>query len=497
MDFENYISTITSISEEEYHANQKNILLSCIKAADDNISRIFYNNFSFNMTPELKLSLKELSVLCTAYAISKIDNYNIKSTISIEYTSIAQWFKSNNNQTGPKMFRYHLTNLGLDNYYDDKDTWNKIIDTLSSETFIVGTLIKMLASSQFPIMLLLGSIEAYDVECANKVRQSWFNFNKATELAQLMTKQMDWFSEYEQNYDSLPCNLINQVKNAVELVEKCEEYVNTEDQTVTPSGASYYNNVTYRRDYHGVSALNWINSDYGAKGYNLATGISINTTTDVEINKEYTNNFGCVAKDTLILMADNTYKKIQDIKNKELIVNGHGQFSEFSGELIHTKGIKSLYSINNENPIFSLEHAIMTENGWRSLDPESSNSINPNYDVKILKKGDNIFRSLITENQTIKFYKDTVTSIEIKYFKDGIDGYDLHFREGYNSYYASNILCLLNYPEITINNIMMSIKNNLTSQECNNFYNLISHNKDLLTKVFGYSSIEAVLNKII
>ena len=34
--------------------------------------------------------------------------------------------------------------------------------------------------------------------------------------------------------------------------------------------------------------------------------------------------------------------------------------------------------------------------------------------------------------------------------RETFTGYDLHFRQGYQSYYANGILVLLNYPEITI-----------------------------------------------
>lgn len=70
------------------------------------------------------------------------------------------------------------------------------------------------------------------------------------------------------------------------------------------------------------------------------------------------------------------------------------------------------------------------------------------------------------------------------------EGYDLHFREGKNSYFANGFLCLLNYPEMTLKRIMdnMSV---MTETDRNAFVSLIQDKQELFIQVFG----EAVMHQ--
>ena len=68
-------------------------------------------------------------------------------------------------------------------------------------------------------------------------------------------------------------------------------------------------------------------------------------------------------------------------------------------------------------------------------------------------------------------------------------GYDLHFREGYNSYIANNYLCLLNYPEITIKNILSNIHKKMSHSERIQFVDLVNDYEELLSKAFGKEAV--------
>ena len=125
----------------------------------------------------------------------------------------------------------------------------------------------------------------------------------------------------------------------------------------------------------------------------------------------------------------------------------------------------------------------MTEEGWKSLDPETTNSINSFYHAAKLQVGDVVY--------TLKG-KEIVRKITKQYAdiqsRETFTGYDLHFRQGYQSYYANGILVLLNYPEITIARIKR-VLDSMSFQKQKRFRHMIEQNYDIFSDMFGELSM--------
>lgn len=186
---------------------------------------------------------------------------------------------------------------------------------------------------------------------------------------------------------------------------------------------------------------------------------------------------GCVTKDTQIALADHTTAEISSIREGYRILSEENRISITSDELIVNRTIKCLYGINEISPFMSLEHAVMTSTGWKSLDPQSSNAINPHYNVGLLKKGDHV----ITMDGEIEVSEITVLNAAPG---STFTGYDLHFREGYHSYFANGLLVLLNYPEITLTRIIENLRGMQAADACR-FVKLLTDNSGLFREVFG------------
>ena len=70
------------------------------------------------------------------------------------------------------------------------------------------------------------------------------------------------------------------------------------------------------------------------------------------------------------------------------VLSENGTVSVTSDEKVINRHITCLYGINDIPPFMSLEHAVLTEEGWKSLDPETTNSINSFYHAAKLQVGD-------------------------------------------------------------------------------------------------------------
>lgn len=164
---------------------------------------------------------------------------------------------------------------------------------------------------------------------------------------------------------------------------------------------------------------------------------------------------GCVVEGTMIKMYEQRDKAIEDIVAEDLVLNKTMCASICSEERIINDNVKKLYGINNDAPFMSLEHAVFTiEKGWCSLDPDCSNQINHRWKVKKLSIGDHVLK--INKKNEISY--EMVKNINI--IENNRRCYDLHFYEGSNSYFANGYACLLNYPVLTLTNVLNLLHRN-------------------------------------
>lgn len=210
------------------------------------------------------------------------------------------------------------------------------------------------------------------------------------------------------------------------------------------------------------------------------------------IDYESSDSSGCVKAGTKILTADGNNIPIELVHQGMEIINCKGSVSLTSDELVINDKVVRLYSVNDDEPFMSLEHAILTQRGWCSLAPELSMSINSNFKVEMLKVGD-IIQKAESVNGKIVYTKEVVERINIEDNTPNTRCYDLHFFDGFNSYYANGYPCLLNYPTFTLS----SLKKNLslmTGEQRAKFNDMAVEYREVLEIVFGKTNIDCLFN---
>lgn len=209
----------------------------------------------------------------------------------------------------------------------------------------------------------------------------------------------------------------------------------------------------------------------------------------------YSSDSGCVVQGTQILLADGSSCNIEDIKPHQEILNCNETVSYTSDEFIRNDSVEMLYAVNDDIPFMSLEHAIMTERGWCSMNPVMSMSINPNYEVRQLEIGDVFVKKVLIEGK-ISDIRCEVKKINVSPNVSRKPCFDLHFFDGYNSYYANGYPCLLNYPEFTLSHLKGQIQT-MSKEQYAKFINMCIENRDVLEIAFGKTNISFLFSEAI
>lgn len=207
---------------------------------------------------------------------------------------------------------------------------------------------------------------------------------------------------------------------------------------------------------------------------------------------ESSDSAGCVKEGTKILTVTGNYIPIELIHQGMEILNCNGSVSLTSDELVINDKVDRLYSVNGDEPFMSLEHAILTQRGWCSLAPELSMNINSNFKVEKLKVGD-IIQKAKSVDGNIVYTKEVVERINIANNTPNTRCYDLHFFDGFNSYFANGYPCLLNYPTFTLS----SLKKNLslmTAEQQERFNKMTVEYREVLDIIFGKTNIDCIFN---
>ncbi len=227
-----------------------------------------------------------------------------------------------------------------------------------------------------------------------------------------------------------------------------------------------------------------------AAKYNLK---SSNAPKNEFIKTKINNESGCVLGSTQILMADGSSKRIEEIKAGDLVFSIGGNVSIMSEEIIVNPHVREFYSVNEDEPFMSLEHAVLTQSGWKCMNPEVAKALNPDIDVSLLQEGDVIckVKGYDPLTKTIEYKNIEVKRINIKEKKDVIS-YDLHFSDGYKSYHANQYCCMLNYPEITAKSIKKNLLGIKDTKEISVLKERIENMTPELNKMFGSSSVQYV-----
>ncbi|MBF0270213.1 MAG: hypothetical protein HQL44_16645 [Alphaproteobacteria bacterium] len=96
----------------------------------------------------------------------------------------------------------------------------------------------------------------------------------------------------------------------------------------------------------------------------------------------------CFVAGTEVLMADGKVKEIEDVVEGEWVRGANGQINQVLALHRPKLGNKHLYSVNGPVAFVTGDHPFMTTGGWKSIDPTTSEKLNPGLVVGALVVGD-------------------------------------------------------------------------------------------------------------
>lgn len=373
---------------------------------------------------------------------------------------------------------------------------------LTSNTFITGEFVTLVLGNQMCGRLLWTAFNSYNPsangktftqeifdKCVKQISDRWKDTMGEAEFK--IITNIDWMKKYSSS-DQLQSYLKSDIDLEIGRLGYTENK-NVEQPRSLFGPTTLYPDY-YEHKYFGTRLVDWLNSSSGPKKYNLRS--NINPSNRVSQRHSYADKMeGCVAEGTLVTLADGTTKEIQHIREGDRVLSENGVISICSDELVITPGIRYFYGINECEPCFTFDHALLTEEGWKSLDPDASNALNPHFNVSLLTERDTLL--IVTgffDNKPV-FKKEAIDRITIKDIGEkGINGYDLHFREGKPSYFANGFLCLLNYPEMTLARIKKNMKSRMSHSDIEHFTTLVKSNRILFSKVFDSQIIDRFVN---
>lgn len=475
MDAKDFLSKLAE-NTQNYEVFEYRTLLDIIRYCDPDTRSTFFPNAA--VISGYDDGYREIAVKLVCYAISTITDYNFnKAIVSNDYSDLVGRLLPDQDRW-MYIFKKFIANIYPGEM--NKELINSVFEMASTEQFILGSIMKMEAESELEVRLVFEYIRCYCGDRFEEFAGKWENAAGVEKISRF--RQTEYFSTYIKD-DRLVLGIKDDVKAAITNKTNVNTYPKeVVDEIVTYPNYTYY--VVIHNEYDvGQAVLNWLDSDTVSR-YGLRSKDEIKTHYD-DTSKEYhTENAatGCVSAETLITMSDGSSKQISEICEGDLILSEGMVVSQTSDELVINKRINAFYGINEIQPFMSLEHAVMTQEGWKSLLPEKSNEINPHFQVGLLREGDVV----LTLRGEIRVEKITIKhSAEGEYFT----GYDLHVREGRNSYFANDILVLLNYPQMTRSRIFRNL-NAMETVERRKFIELVFEHEKLFEQVFGVDSVE-------
>ncbi len=145
---------------------------------------------------------------------------------------------------------------------------------------------------------------------------------------------------------------------------------------------------------------------------------------------------GCFIPGTSVLMADGTYKNIEDIEIGEFVKGENSTKNKVLTFIRPTVNGRDMVSINGSEYFVTSSHPLKTIDGWKSVDPEASKLETPELTKELGIQKLDIGDNLITENGLMMVY--SILSNSAKYEEDErLYNFEL---DGDNTYYADGFL---------------------------------------------------------
>lgn len=455
-----------------YDAFEYGELVKAIKGCDNQLIATFFPNTVLLSTPNI---CSKIAVKLVCYTIAKTTSYGFNKCIrNIDYSTAIGQILLGNADLDTWVFRRFMDEIvGSDGLTDELK--KQFFSAITTDHYVHGTFSEVIAGKRQKAVLLFKFVKTYLPEKYNEFYTVYKNVNSSQTK---VLAETGCFQSYLQD-DRLWISIKSDVTAAI------ERQTNVQDYVIREKAHSYYcageaftvPAVVYTHHEYDVGAavLTWLNSD-AVRCYDLRSDYVLdNHIHNIDKKTEHSGG-GCVTGETLITMKDGKGVPIMRLI-PGMEVRSAGGVSVLSDEFIVNRHLKMLYGINDIKPFMSPEHAVMTTEGWKSLDPEKSNRINAYYDVTLLRQGDEV----VTLDGTLRVDKITVErAAPGKTFT----GYDLHFANGEKSYYANGLLVLLNYPDITLARLMRALEGMETSRR-RRFFTLFQTEQALFEELFS------------
>jgi hypothetical protein len=144
---------------------------------------------------------------------------------------------------------------------------------------------------------------------------------------------------------------------------------------------------------------------------NSLTCAAPDLTKDADVMRE-----GCILSGTRITLADGTTKPIESLNVGDQL-QGHNGVGVILAKSKFSQREDTMYSINKGEAFFTVEHPILTTQGWKSVDANVTSAVGDTIIVGSLAVGDVL---LLAGGKEL-----TVTSIDKKPLTNGVDAYNL------------------------------------------------------------------------
>ena len=398
----------------------------------------------------------------------------IKSKTAVQ-TDLDQWFSRNHQTVGRAAVGSCLKGYMPAAFSAPEETASELYNTLTEQETLIGLCTYDDTDTKHQLLrLILGMMYNLDSNKCKALIEFW----KTTVIYERVKNfnTYPWLDilKARMNPDS---SVFADFKNCVQTAVQASVFVRTDEKSevvdITPSGAPIVKRYLVDIYRQSETVYNWMKSAAFSNYYLSGKEPDYN---EYSTNKrDAPPSPGCVLADTRILMADNTFKPITDIKPNDRIINADGSSSECSGEVVKNDHVHILYSINEDAPFMSLEHLILTASGYKCIDTETALELNPRLRISQLKIGDVVFK-----HDGQKRIPVVVEKINYKADNNALCA-DIHITDGLKSYITDNgYICYANYPEITADSIMKS-----ASPLAEDFQFFLKENKTTLEQTFG------------
>ena len=466
-----------------------------LRNADERIHSVFFGGYAKTSLPDSISAyaddIRQLARIYTSRVIAETTDFQVNQMVvsgeRIE-PDLSVWFSERNQTVGEALALEKLQAVLPEIFQNPQEYGKKLAETLSSQSFINGMAVycDINPQHQQPLRLLWLLLKRIDLALCNEVMGAW---NK-TEYSAIVGNFpcFPWLDAVKANLSvgtKAFYGLLSDVKNACNVEAEVSREEKSDVVDITSSGAPIiqrYTLVTYEK---GVAVRKWIRDDS-----RYASGGNANFTSRTE-KVLGGGGGGCVLSGTKILAEHGQYGAMEDLQAGDRVMSEQCLPSVFSGELVHNDHVGLLYSINDDEPFMSLDHMILTKQGYKCLEPEEALRINGDVPVSLLKINDVVVKYFADEHNHITKKYEKVRKINI--VENTMPCVDIHISNGYKSYVTeSGYVCYANYPEITAKNIADNLSNTGNYFARRDFRRTFARNKEELKAAFGEPGVNYI-----